>query len=55
MHENAGKTALQLGHKGDPTLLHEHYDAVLDDNEEAVAFWSIKPAQEENITNIKSA
>jgi integrase len=41
---NAGETALQLGHKGDPTMLHKHYSNPAAE-EHAAAFWSIRPAK----------
>lgn len=36
----AGETALQLGHKGDPAMLHKHYKNPAAE-EHAAAFWSI--------------
>jgi integrase len=50
--ENAGKTALQLGHKGNPAMLHEHYKNHLA-AKHAKAFWEIMPAKAaDNVTNI---
>jgi integrase len=41
--QNAGKTALQLGHVGEPEVLHQHYKARVT-AKEAAAFWRIRPA-----------
>ena len=38
----AGETALQLGHKGDPGMLHEHYKNPTAEKH-AAAFWEIYP------------
>jgi integrase len=53
-YEDAGKTAFQLGHKGDVTMLHNHYKAVVT-QKKALAFWAIAPDNSDKITNIKSA
>jgi integrase len=51
--EDAGKTALQLGHKGNPAMLHEHYK-----NHHAAkhakAFWGIMPAEIQGRSQQKS-
>ena len=39
---NAGETALQLGHKGNPAMLHEHYKNARAEKH-AAAFWKIRP------------
>jgi len=52
-YRNAGETALQLGHKSNPAMLHEHYKNPTAEKH-AAAFWSISPATAENITAIKS-
>jgi integrase len=53
---NAGETALQLGHKGDPAMLHEHYKNPAAEKH-AAAFWKIMPPagakEPTNVTNIK--
>ena len=41
--ENAGKTAVQLGHRGGLDVLHQHYDGE-GTKEEAAEFWAIRPA-----------
>jgi integrase len=41
--QNAGKTALQLGHVGEPEVLHQHYKARVT-AKDAAAFWRIGPA-----------
>ena len=41
-HRAAGETALQLGHKGDPGMLHEHYKNPTAEKH-AAAFWEIYP------------
>lgn len=51
---NAGETALQLGHKGDPELLHNQYVGEATEAE-AVEFWKIKPAAApENVVAMKA-
>jgi len=40
--QDAGKTSLQLGHGGSPTMLHAHYASFATDTE-AAAFWKIRP------------
>lgn len=51
--EDAGKTALQLGHKGNPAMLHEHYK-----NHSAAAhaqaFWQILPTTPTNVVSMDS-
>ena len=42
-HRAAGETALQLGHKGDPGMLHEHYKNPTAEKH-AGAFWEIYPS-----------
>ena len=39
---NSGKTSLQLGHKGNPAMLHEHYKNPTAEKH-AAAFWDILP------------
>ncbi|MEI7956939.1 MAG: hypothetical protein WCJ66_17380, partial [Verrucomicrobiota bacterium] len=39
---NAGETALQLGHKSNPAMLHEHYKNPAAEKH-AAAFWRIRP------------
>lgn len=56
---NAGETALQLGHKGNPSMLHEHYKNPSAEKH-AADFWKIFPMAEVNVvsmeqTNDKSA
>jgi hypothetical protein len=41
-HREAGETALQLGHKGDPGMLHEHYKNPTAEKH-AAAFWDLFP------------
>ena len=41
-HENAGATALQLGHHGDTTMLFSHYRNLVR-REDAARFWSLRP------------
>ncbi len=48
---NAGETALQLGHKSNPAMLHEHYKNPTAEKH-AAAFWSIFPGVAENVTSI---
>jgi integrase len=50
---NAGETALQLGHKGNPAMLHEHYKNPAAEKL-AAAYWSIVPAKSVgNVISIK--
>lgn len=50
---NAGETALQLGHKGDPAMLHEHYQNPAAEKH-AAEFWTIGlPAKAANVTSFK--
>ena len=44
LHEfnDSGKTSMQLGHGGSPTMLHAHYASFATDAE-AAAFWAIRP------------
>lgn len=44
--EDAGRTAAQLGHSGDPSVLFNHYRAPVKPSE-ARAFWNIRPAKKE--------
>ena len=49
---NAGETALQLGHKGNPAMLHEHYKNPTAEKH-AAAFWDIMPTvTADNVTSI---
>jgi len=51
---NAGETALQLGHKSNPAMLHEHYKNPTAEKH-AAAFWAIMPTKAaENVTNIEA-
>jgi integrase len=51
---NAGETALQLGHKSNPAMLHEHYKNASAEKH-ASAFWKITPAiKAAKITNIET-
>jgi hypothetical protein len=51
---DAGETALQLGHKSNPAMLHEHYKNPSAEKH-AAAFWKIAPAKPaKNITDIKT-
>ena len=51
---DAGETALQLGHKGNPAMLHEHYKNPKA-QKLAAKFWEIYPEQvADNVTNMKS-
>jgi integrase len=48
-----GETALQMGHKGDPAMLHEHYSNPAA-QQHAKAFWEIMPAAPAgNVVSIK--
>ena len=47
MYDNAGKTALQMGHRTVDTLF-EHYRRAVQ-KKDAEAFWSIKPTAEANV------
>jgi len=53
MFKSQDKTATQLGHQ-DSSLLHECYKSVVNQSQ-AETYWSIMPADESTITNIKSA
>lgn len=53
MFKSQDKTATQLGHR-DSSLLHECYKALVNQSQ-AETYWSIMPADESTITNIKSA
>lgn len=53
LHEDAAKTALQVGHNSS-RILHDHYKALVT-KAMAKTYWSIAPASEDNVTNIKSA
>jgi integrase len=46
---DAGETALQLGHKGNPAMLHEHY-ANPAAEEHAAAFWAIRSGKEKVVS-----
>lgn len=54
---NAGETALQLGHKSNPAMLHTHYKNPTAEKH-AAAFWKIYPAKlakkAKNITSIET-
>ncbi len=53
---DAGETSLQLGHKGNPAMLHEHYKNPTAEKH-AAAFWEIRPpskAPASKITDIKT-
>lgn len=54
---NAGETALQLGHKSNPAMLHTHYKNPTAEKH-AAAFWKITPAKPakkaRNITSIET-
>ncbi len=45
---NAGETALQLGHKSNPAMLHEHYKNPAAEKH-ASAFWQIYPTAPSNV------
>jgi integrase len=49
---NAGETALQLGHKGNPAMLHQHYKNPAAEKQ-AAAFWAIMPTPAANVVSIK--
>lgn len=49
---NAGETALQLGHKSNPAMLHEHYKNPTA-QKHAAAFWDISPKPADNVTGIE--
>ncbi len=49
--ENSGKTSLQLGHKGNPAMLHEHYKNPTA-AKHAAAFWAIRPTTPVNVVSI---
>ena len=40
----AGEIALQLGHKGNPAMLHEHYKNPMAEKH-AAAFWKVMPTK----------
>ena len=46
---NPGETAMQLGHKGDPAMLWEHY-ANREAEEHAAAFWAIKSGKDKVVS-----
>ena len=48
MHQDPGKTAFELGHRGDPSLLYRHYRG-LATKTDAEQFWAICPEQESNV------
>jgi len=48
---NAGETALQLGHKSNPAMLHEHYKNPTAEKH-AAAFWKIYPTEAKNVISI---
>lgn len=48
---NAGETALQLGHKSNPAMLHEHYKNPTAEKH-AAAFWKINPTEAKNVIPI---
>lgn len=52
-HENAPKLAMNLGHP-DATMLYNHYRALVTPKS-ADTYWSIKPQQLDNVTNIKAS
>jgi len=52
-HGDAGKLAMELGHP-DPRLLFRHYRQLVT-KKVAESYWSITPAEAENIINIRSA
>jgi integrase len=51
---NAGETALQLGHKGNPAMLHEHYKNPAAEKH-AAKFWRILPDAAANVIPIDLA
>jgi integrase len=51
---NAGETALQLGHKSNPAMLHEHYKNPTAEKH-AAAFWKIYPTVAKNVISIDHA
>lgn len=51
---NAGETALQLGHKSNPAMLHEHYKNPTAENH-AAAFWKIYPTVAKNVISINQS
>lgn len=53
MHEDAGKTAMALGHP-DSRLLFSRYRKLVKEKE-ANTYWSIKPEEVENVTEMKQA
>ena len=48
---NAGETALQLGHKSNPAMLHEHYKNPAAEKH-AAAFWKLYPSAAKNVISI---
>jgi integrase len=48
---NAGETALQLGHKSNPAMLHEHYKNPTAEKHSS-AFWNINPKGAKNVVSI---
>jgi hypothetical protein len=51
---NAGETALQLGHKSNPAMLHEHYKNPAAEKH-AAAFWKILPTAAKNVISINQS
>lgn len=51
---NAGETALQLGHKSNPAMLHEHYKNPTAEKY-AAEFWEIRPEPAGNVIPIAQA
>lgn len=51
---NAGETALQLGHKSNPAMLHEHYKNPAAEKH-AAAFWKIYPTVAKNVISINQS
>jgi hypothetical protein len=47
-YQDPGKTAFELGHRGDPSLLYRHYRG-LATKADAERFWTIRPKQESNV------
>ena len=47
-HQDPGKTAFELGHRGDPSLLYRHYRG-LATKADAERFWATSPKRESNV------
>jgi integrase len=53
--EDAGKTSLQMGHKGNPRMLHNHYKSDAVEREDAMAWWGLQPDEAKKVAKKKRA